>query len=73
MIGVLRELWHAQPFSPFTIHLADGRELDVQHPDFVWVLPSGGRVSVFESDDKLHHLNPRVIVSVTSSGKQFTE
>jgi hypothetical protein len=30
---------HAQPFAPFRIHLADGRSLDVFHPD---VLAHGG-------------------------------
>ena len=34
MVSILREYWQAQPFVPFTIHLADGRkfELDVKPP-----------------------------------------
>lgn len=30
-----RELWRTQPFQPFTIHLADGRNLRVEHPEFL--------------------------------------
>lgn len=33
----LRELIHAAPFKPFRLHLADGKDLAVPHPDFALV------------------------------------
>ncbi len=31
----LREVMHAAPFVPFTIHVADGSAVGVPHPDFI--------------------------------------
>jgi len=40
----LRDLLHAQPFKPFTIHLAEGTVIPVRHPEFVLVT-QGGRTA----------------------------
>jgi len=48
MTSDIRHLLHAQPFVPFTIHVADGREYRVPTPDHAHVYPSGGRVTVFD-------------------------
>lgn len=42
---------HLQPFRPFTIRMADGRTLQVSHPDFVAQSPSGRTVIVFQPDE----------------------
>jgi hypothetical protein len=34
-IETLQRALRAAPFIPFTLHLADGREFYVPHPDFV--------------------------------------
>lgn len=66
MVNELRKLWHAQPFMPFSIHLADGRELHVPHPDFFWMSSKGGQIFVEDhSSDNVHFLNPLVIVSAS--------
>ena len=41
----------AQPFRPFVIHLADGRALDVQHPEFLSIAPKERTAIVYERDD----------------------
>jgi hypothetical protein len=41
----------SQPFRPFTIHMDDGRQLKVNHPDFAVQSPSGRTVIVFGSDE----------------------
>lgn len=41
----LRKVLHKAPFTPFTIHLADGHFLHVPHPDFL-ALSGGGAVIV---------------------------
>ncbi len=43
----VRELIHAQPFAPFVVHLADGRKVSVNHPDFVSSSPTGRVIHVF--------------------------
>jgi hypothetical protein len=47
----LREVWKADPFRPFTIHLADGRNVNVNHRDFLMQSPSGRTVIVYLPDD----------------------
>lgn len=47
-LKILRE---ANPFRPFTIHLADGRTLSVPHRDFVSQFPSGRTIIVYNPDD----------------------
>jgi hypothetical protein len=33
----IRDLVHQSPFKPFRLHLADGKDLRVPHPDFTLV------------------------------------
>ena len=40
----LRSLHQAQPYRPFRIHLADGRSLDVKHPEML--AHEGGRTVI---------------------------
>lgn len=50
-IEQLRAAHQAQPFRPFTIHLADGRSLRVPHREFLSHSPTGRTVIVYESDE----------------------
>lgn len=47
----LKELHKARPFSPFTIHLADGRSVRVASPQFMNFSPSGRLAHVFYQDE----------------------
>jgi hypothetical protein len=53
-IEKLKELYDAQPFQPFIIHLADGREVPVHHRDFIMAVPSGRTILVVQPDDSLN-------------------
>jgi hypothetical protein len=53
-IDQLRSVYQAQPFRPFVIHLADGRQIPVDHREFIMSVPSGRTVVVSQSDDTLH-------------------
>jgi hypothetical protein len=46
-----REVREANPFRPFTIHLADGRSLTVRHRDFVSQSPTGRTIIVYGTDE----------------------
>jgi hypothetical protein len=46
----LGEMIRAQPFRPFVIHTADGRSVDVNHPD--WIAYAGGRTALVARPDE---------------------
>ena len=46
-----RNTLRAQPFRPFLIRTADGREYRVDHPEMAWQTPGGRIVFVATSDD----------------------
>jgi hypothetical protein len=50
-IEQLRNVHQARPFRPFILHLADGRQLNVPHSEFLSHSPSGRTVIVHESDE----------------------
>jgi hypothetical protein len=50
-IEQLRNLYNAQPFRPFVIHLADGRAIPVNHREFIMSVPSGRTLIVAQPDD----------------------
>jgi hypothetical protein len=50
-IEQLRAAYSAEPFRPFTLHLADGRELPVHHREFMASSPSGRTVVIVQPDD----------------------
>jgi len=49
-IDEVRKLLHAQPFRPFTIHIADGGRIPVKHEDFVALAPTGQEMIVYQTD-----------------------
>jgi len=58
----IRERLLANPFFPFAVHTADGREYDVPTPDHAHVSPSGGRVSIWTDDDH-EYILPALLIS----------
>lgn len=53
-IDRIRELWKAEPFQKFTMHLADGRKIPVHHREFLAISPSGRMANVYQPDDSLN-------------------
>lgn len=50
----IRQAYSEPPFQPFTLHLADGREIDVPHREFMAVGPGGGIIIVYRPDESYH-------------------
>jgi hypothetical protein len=50
-IEPIRAVYKARPFQPFVLHLADGREIPVHHPDLIISVPSGRTLFVVQPDD----------------------
>jgi len=61
-IAGVREALHHEPFRPFVVRLADGRALEVPHPDFVALTPR--HVIVAAADDSWCVVEPLLIVSL---------
>ncbi len=40
----LKSFIHTRPFRPFLIHTADGRSIEVNHPE--WIAYAGGRIAL---------------------------
>ena len=53
-IDQLRAAYTAQPFRPFVIHLADGRQVPVASREFIMAVPSGRTIVVSQLDDTLN-------------------
>lgn len=63
-LEAIRELINAQPFRPFTMHLADGREIPVQHREFIMALPSGRTLVVAQPDDTVNIIDLLLVTDV---------
>jgi hypothetical protein len=50
-IDQLRDAHRANPFRPFTIHLADGRKFTIPHRDFLSHSPTGRTLIVYQPND----------------------
>jgi hypothetical protein len=53
-IEQVRAAYGAQPFRPFIIHLADGRQIPVASREFILTVPSGRTIVVCQPDDTLN-------------------
>jgi hypothetical protein len=73
-IDKIRELYDARPFRPFTMHLADGRAIVVEHPEFVARAPSGRTIVVYQPNDSLNIVDLLLVtdleVKPISNGKR---
>ena len=70
----VRERLAAQPFLPFVVFTADGRNYDVPTPDHAHVSPAGGRVSIW-TDDETESILPALLLTglkVRSNGQCAT-
>ncbi len=60
----IRQLWKAEPFQKFTMHLADGRKIPVLHREFLAISPSGRTVNVYQPDDSLNIVDLLLVTDV---------
>ncbi|HTG44184.1 MAG TPA: hypothetical protein VK633_06595 [Verrucomicrobiae bacterium] len=61
----VRELLRREPFRPFLIRMADGREYRIEHPDFVLAAASDvPQITIEERDGRQHYLSALLITSI---------
>jgi len=63
-IEKLRELHQARPFQPFDVHLADGRVLPVDHPEFLAQSPKSRTIAVGRTDGTIEIVDLLLVVSL---------
>ena len=63
-IEQLRLAYNATPFKPFVLHLADGREILVRHPEFVAIFKSGRTVIVTQPDDSYNVIDLLLVTDI---------
>jgi hypothetical protein len=51
-IEQMRKAYEAQPFLPFTLHLADGREILVRSREFMTAAPIGRTIGVHQPEGR---------------------
>jgi hypothetical protein len=56
-IEQFKDFYHAQPFRPFVMHLADDRDILVRHPDFLATAPNGRTVGVYQPDNSFNMID----------------
>jgi hypothetical protein len=63
-IDQIRAAHFARPFRPFAMHLADGRVLQIRHPEFLSYFTSGRTVFVVTGNASLERVDALLIVSL---------
>ena len=72
-IDELREMHGARPFNPFTLHLADGRQIHVSHPEFLMQSKRGRTIHVATTNGSFQIIDLMLVVSIeTKNGEQAT-
>jgi len=62
-----RDALRAQPFRPFTLHLADGREIPVRHPEWALASPSGRTTVVMQPDNSFNIIDLLLVTDLEFS------
>jgi hypothetical protein len=62
---LLRAMREANPFRPFTIHLADGRSYTVPHRGFVSQSPGGRTIIIYRWDEAFSVVDLYLVTELT--------
>jgi hypothetical protein len=62
----LTKIHTARPFQPFRIHLADGRNFEVEHPEFLAY--RGGRIAILLSPELGEFVDLLLVTSIEMIG-----
>jgi hypothetical protein len=65
-----RSVFDAEPFRPFTVHLADGRAVAIPHQEYALLSPTGRTLIVYHDDDSFQVLDLMLATGVQVNGKR---
>jgi len=60
-----KSVYRAEPFRPFVVNLADGRNIRVEHPEFMAVSPMGRSAVIYGEDDSFEVVDVMMVTSIT--------
>jgi len=63
----LRDLWEMEPFRPIVIHMVDGKDIRIPHPDHLFFVPESEMVFIVGEERghrRFRFLTPDQIASV---------
>jgi hypothetical protein len=60
----IRTAWKERPFRPFVLHLADGRQVPVRHPEFMLISPLGRTIVVEQPDDTMNIVDVFLVTDI---------
>lgn len=60
----VKTLYQARPFKPFLLHLADGRAIPVEHPEFMLAAPSGRTIFVYQPDESFNIIDLSLVTGL---------
>ena len=63
-IAQIKTACSAQPFQPFNLHLADGRQIPVRHPEFLIVPPVGRILIVYQRDGASNMVDALLVTDI---------
>jgi hypothetical protein len=55
---------HAEPFLPFTIHMANGRTVHVNHPEWIMLTPAHDTAIVVEQDGSIRIIDVDLVLEI---------
>ncbi len=63
-IEQIRKAHRAQPFVPFVLHLANGREILVREREFMLFPPRSRTIAVYVTDDACSIIDPLLVTGL---------
>jgi len=63
-VSKIRQFHGSSPFLPFTLHLADGRNVSVGHPEFMMISPDEDECVIFEPDGTLRMVDVSLVTEI---------
>jgi hypothetical protein len=70
--NVIRDLLLAVPFRPFTVHVAEGKNFRIEHPECVAILQSERMIFINTKNDDYEWVDVFLVTRVESSAPQQT-
>jgi hypothetical protein len=61
----LRAVHEARPFRPFTVHLADGASVEVQHPELLWRTQGGRTIFINTRGEEVQIIDLLLVTKIT--------
>ncbi len=68
-----RDLYSSQPFRPFIIHLAEGRDLTVHHREFIALGPGGRTALLYQPDESFNIVDLLLVTDIEVKGSALAQ